>query len=146
MLTAFNHGKIQSPPGWYIIHAPTTDGNPSSTRYPKGNDATRMSSCDFHKHWKSTRLGLRLKKRRLFAKKRYTWSLWRQNRYNIKPSTNHASGALRLASFTSYLFWGVKSQIPQILSALSSFQVFLAKFELIRGHTFVPRHVSYDVS
>ena len=62
-------------------------------------------------------------------------------RYILKPSTNHTPGALRLASLTSYLFLALNGQVHLVLSILSSFQLLLAKFELIRGHTLVPRHV-----
>ena len=63
----------------------------------------------------------------------------------LKPSTHHTPGALRLASVTSYLFSAWKGQVHLFLSTLYSFQLFLANFEPIRGHTLVTRNVSYDV-
>ena len=67
----------------------------------------------------------------------YTW-FGAKNSYILKPSTNHTPGALRLASVTSYLFLAWKGQVHLVLSTLSSFQLFLANFEPIRGHTSVP--------
>ena len=69
-----------------------------------------------------------------------------KNRYVLKPSTNHTPTALRLASLTSYLFLAWNGQVHLVLSTLSSFQLFLANFKRIRGRTWVPRHVFYDVS
>ena len=87
-----------------------------------------------------------VKKWRVFAKTGIPGHFGAKNRYILKPSTNHTPGALRLASVTSYLFLAWKDQVHLVLSTLSSFQLFLANFEPIRGHTLVPRHVSYDVS
>ena len=84
-----------------------------------------------------------------------------KNRYILKRSTNHTPGALRLASVTSYLFLGWKGQVHLVLSTLSSFELFLANFELnqrpyISAPTRIIRrlivwtdirlHVQYEVS
>ena len=39
-----------------------------------------------------------------------------QNRYILKPSTNHTPGALRLAGLTSYLFFALNGQVHPVLS------------------------------
>ena len=91
----------------------------------------------------------------LFAKNRYTWSLWCQKQVHTKtkyksharsPAIGQRHIVLRLASVISYLFLAWIGQVHLVLSTLSSFQPFLANFEPIRGHTLVPRHVSYNVS
>ena len=51
-----------------------------------------------------------------------------KNRYISKPSTNHTSGALRLASVTSYLILAWKGQVHLVLSTLSSFLTVFGEF------------------
>ena len=75
---------------------------------------------------------------RVFAKIRYTWSLWCQVQITRQEPCDWPASHRTC-------FWLEKGQEHLVLSSLCSFQLFLGNFEPIRGHTLVPRHVSYDV-
>ena len=88
-------------------------------------------------------------KNRVFAKNRYTWSLWCQKQVHSK--TKYKSHARSPAIGPRHIVpvFGLKMpwkcQVHLVLCTLSSFHLFWANFQPIRGHTLVPRHVSYDV-
>ena len=81
-----------------------------------------------------------------FAKKRYTWSLRCQKQVHSKTKNKLHARSPAIGQPHIVPVFGLKRPDTPGLSTLSSFQPFLANFEPIRGHTFVPRHVSYDVS
>ena len=89
---------------------------------------------------------LKKKRKKMFAKNRYTWSLWCQKQVHSK--TKHKAHSRSPAIGQPYIVpvFGLKRSGTPGFVYLSSFQLFLANFKPIRGHTLVPWHISYDVS
>ena len=90
----------------------------------------------------------RVVQNRVFAKKRFTWSLlWQKKvQYKTKYKSHARSPAIGQPHIVP--FSGLKRLGTPGFVYLSIFQLILASFEPIRCHTLliVPRHVSYEVS